>query len=311
MRTWTLALVMALLVGTVSAAAGAEAVPLALKFAAGDQLTYNATFSGGGSVTAPDGQTSSLDLRGSCTFAQRTVRVNQDGSAEVEVLLPAADLQLSLQGRQVRFSYAGGKVRWFTDGEEQAPPQVDLSTAPLLMRPVTVTVQPDGRMTGLSLPGGQLTELLQQALPGGVPTLPQGNSVPLFADHPVQVGETWEQPLSLPAGPLTGGLTGRSRRTLEEMSGAPGMAVAKVSGFAEVRFQPGQPASIPVGQSVAISVPEMRQTLRSQEFFDVDAGQLVRGDYDLNFTMRVAAAVAGREQTGSIDAHLRVQVTVR
>jgi hypothetical protein len=310
MRIWGLAAV-ALLMMTAGAAVGAEAVPLALKFAAGDQLTYRATFSGGGSVTAPDGQTSSLDIRGSCTFTQRAVRVNADGSAEVEVLLPAADLRLSLQGRQVRFSYAGGKVRWFADGQEQAPPEVDLSTAPLLMLPVTVTMQPDGRVTGLSLPGGQFTTMLQQMLPGGVPAMPQGNSVPLFPDHPVKVGDSWEQPLSLPAGPLTSGLTGKSRRTLEEVSGAPGMAVAKVSGFTDLRFRPGQSPSVPVGQSVTISVPEMRQTLRSQEFFDVDAGQLVRGDYDLNFTTRVAAAVGGKEQTGSVDAHLRVEVTVR
>ncbi len=311
MRAFALALVVVVLGAAAGVAAGAEGVPLALKFAAGDQLSYEATFWGDGSVTAPDGQNSKLNLQGSCTFSQRVARVNPDGSAEVELLLPAADLSLSLRGRRVRFSYGNGKVRWFTDGKEQAPPQVDLSTAPLLALPITVTVQPDGRMTAFGLPGGQLTEMLRQVLPGGIPAMPQGSAVPLFPSHPVQVGETWEQPLALPAGPLTSGLTGRSRRTLEEMTGGPGMAVAKVSGFTEVRFRPGQSASLPVGESVTISMPEMRQTLRSQEFFDVDAGQLVRADYDLTFVTRLAAAVSGKSQSGSVDAHLRVVVTAR
>ena len=316
MRAIAHALLLALLVLLAAQVAIADdAVPLALKFAQGDVLNYAISISGAGQLSVAGSESTGIAVQGSCTFSQTAVQVNEDGSAVLETLMPQADFTVTIKNQQARFSYADGKLRWFTDGKEQTPPQADLSKAPLLQSPLRVTTKPDGSVTDIAFSDTELLEMLRKAVPGldkamlG-PGMPAVSSAPVLPASPVKVGETWTRTHQVPLGPNQR-LDCEMRRALESVTKQGGLEIAKIVGSGEARFRGNPKLAAPGGQPVDVSIADLRQTFGSTEFFNLTTGRLIRGDYDIRFNTKLAVAMAGQGQTGSLDLRILASVVAR
>lgn len=288
----------------------AQSVPLMLKFTPGETLQYDVTFSGSGNVTAPGADLAVLGLRGNLTVVQKVVEVLPDGSGRLETTIPRLEVDVTLADHQARFSFVGGRMRLMADGKESSPPDTaSLQNIPLLMTPITFTVAPDGRTTGISLADQQLLGQLSQVIPQLDAAQMWRSSEPLFPSSPVAVGETWRRSARyLPFGPQMP-IIATISHTLDEYTEKEGMGLARISGFADASLAGSQQLNAPGGVSVAI--PELRETITSTEFFNTTKGQLVRGDYDVSLRTRFAVQAAEQSQSGRLEARLRVSVQAR
>ncbi len=304
-----LLLVVAVAALTSPALSAADSVPLALKFAPGEVLQYEVSFSGSGFVTAPDSQTEVLALRGNLSVMQRVVEVLSDGSGRLETKTPKVEITATFGKHRGRFSFANGEMRFFADGRESVPPKsASLQNIPLLMTPVTITVAPDGRTTGVTLDQRLLGEISRLA-PQFDAAQVWRNSEPVFPSAPVAVGETWRSSARcLPFGPQMPIVVNISH-TLDEYSEQNGVGLARISGFAEVGLSGSQSLQVPGG--VSVSIPEIRETITSTEFFDTTKGQLLRGDYNISFRAGFSVHSGGREQSGRLESRLRVSVKAK
>lgn len=296
--------------GAATLACAEGPVPLALKYATGDVITYDIGITGAGGVTAMGQSVSPLSLQGTLTLVQTVTRVFPDGSARVEARLPRAELTVRLDQEQVRFSWADGRLRWWAGGKESMPPQQDLSQAPLLGTPLTYTLTPTGQVKDVALPDPQLMDQLSQALPGLSLTPSAGLMGGVLPEKPVEVGETWRTSTTLtPLGPMLP-IWLTTSYTLQSHEETGGFGIAKIAGYSEARLQ-GSGAQFAPTPEVAITIPEIRQTLTSTEFLNTTAGRLMRGDYDLGFSTRVSARVQGQEQAASVEARMRISLQAR
>jgi hypothetical protein len=287
-----------------SALAADEAVPIAFKYAQGDMLRYDVSFSGVGNLAVPGVDSTSVGMQGSCGVSQSVLKVDEDGTAVLETLLPRADMTVTVKDQQARFSYADGRLRWFTNGQEQTPPQMDLSKAPLLQAPLNITTKPDGTVTSIGFSNTEFLEMLAKAVPG-MPVgllgqnLPMTNSSPILPSAPVKVGETWTRTDKLPIG------TGQymdvtMKRTLESVTKQGGLEIAKIMGSGEAKFRGNPKISAPGGQKMDISIGELKETFGSTEFFNLGTGRLVRGEYQVRFVAKMAAAMMGQAQHAEV-----------
>ncbi len=244
------------------------------------------------------------------TFTQLATKVGPDGAAVLETLVPRADITISIADKKARFAYLNGALHWYLNGQEQTPPKADLSKAPLFSSPMLVTMKPDGTVTDVSFADAQIMEALRKLIPNLGSGLPTQTSLPMFPAKPVQVGESWTQSGSLP---LPSGQTGsfNSRRTLASLDTQGGFTVAKITGFSQVKFScASQTVPGPGGQKLSFSIPEMKESVTSTEFFNASAGLPMRGDYDLQFNMNMSAGLGTTTQAGSMDLRLRATMVV-
>jgi hypothetical protein len=285
-------------------------VPLAFKFGAGDILRYDVSFSGGGGVTVPGSEVSVVGIQGTLSVVQKVVEVLADGSGRLETTIPRVQVEVTVGQDKASFTFADGKLRWFANGKEAAPPEdAALKNIPLLMAPVVVTVTPNGRTAGLSFADPQLLSQLSQALPGLDLSKAVEADAAVFPDTPVSVGESWRQNTQyLPLGPRMP-VTVSTSRTLDSYTEQAGMGVAKISGFADARVRGTGELAAPGG--VGVSVPELRQTITSTEFFNATKGQLLRGDYDIGFHASFGMKLGEEQKSGAVEARLRVSVQAR
>lgn len=291
-------------------AAADDAVPLAFKFAPGDVLRYDVTLSGSGGFNGPDGAVSPIGLRGTLSILQTVTEVLPDGSGRIETRVPSGEVTINLADEQVRFSYANGTVRWFANGKESSPPQGDLSKIPLIGTPVVYTMAPNGRVSDVSVADPELLGQMAQSFPGLNFAPTQSISGTVFPADPVRVGETWRDAVYLsPLGPQLP-ITVTVSRTLQSFDEAGGIGLARIVGFAEASYRGGAAPLAPT-QDVSISIPTIRQTVTSTEFFNTTSGRLVRGDYDLAFSVAVSAKVGAEEKGGGIEARMRVHMEAR
>jgi hypothetical protein len=316
MRAFARVLLLILLVAPAVPAAGAdEAVPIAFKFSQGDAINYDVSASGAGTMSVPGAEATSVGFQASCAVSQTVAQANEDGSAVLEMLVPRAEITVTIGGKQGRISYADGKVRWFTDGKEQTPPQVDLSKAPLLQLPIRLTTRPDGSVTEIGFANTEFLDMLSKAVPGlpsGVlgQSLPLANSTPVLPTAPVKVGEAWTRTEKVPLGPNQY-LDCEIRRTLESVTKQGGLEIAKIVGSGGMRFRGDSKISAPGGQPLDISISDLRHTLGSTEFFNLTTGRLIRGDYEMRFSTKVSAAMAGAPQAGSVSLRILASVVGR
>lgn len=295
----------------VAAPAAQGPVTLALKFAVGDTMQYDISFSGGGGMTAPGAELTPLGAQGILSLSQRVVEVLPDGSGRLEVRLPKADLQVSIKDEKVGFSWADGKLRWFAGGQESSPPSdVDLSKIPLLSTAMIITIAANGIVRDVAFSDPKLMAEIAKQVPGfGLGQL-QAGQAPVFPDKPVAVGEMWRNTFQLlPFGPSQPVNVSVSR-TLDSYEEQAGVGVAKISSFTDTRFRGGAPFNIP-GQQLSFSMPEARETVTSTEFFDTTRGRLLRGDYDIAFSTQFSVTAAEAERSGGVEARLRVSVQAR
>jgi hypothetical protein len=286
-------------------------VTLGLKFAPGDTLQYDISFSGGGGLTTPGTELTVLGVQGSLSLAERVAEVLPDGSGRLEVRLPRADLQVTVKDQKASFSWANGRLRWFAGGQESSPPaNVDLSKVPLLSSPVLVTVATDGVVRDVAFSDPKLMAEIAKQVPGfGLNQFGTGQA-PIFPDKPVGVGETWRESFQLlPFGPAQPVQVSVSR-TLDSYVEQEGVAVAKISGFTDTRFRGGTPFALPA-QDLSLSMPDVRETVTSTEFFDATKGRLLRGEYDIAFSTQFSVAAGEEKRSGGVEARLRVSVQAR
>jgi len=132
----------------------------------------------------------------------------------------------------------------------------------------------------------------------------------IFPGRPVKVGETWRTSASAaPLGPMFP-VTVTSSRTLDSYHEEGGFGLAKIVGVTEARVRAGPTAPL-LGQEVRIGISDLRHTVNSTEFFNVTAGRLLRGDYDLFLAAQVTAQAAGEQRGAGIEARLRVNLQAR
>ncbi len=295
-----------------AAATAQDAVPLALKYSVGDVLEYEVTLSGSGGLRAPDGQFSPAGVKGNLWVTMTVAEVKPDGSARVQLLIPRADLQVNVGEQRGRFSYENGNMRWFSNGREQAPPDADLSKMPILSVPVEFVAAANGRILDVIMPNVPGMTNLQQVAPGlGAPQMRNVGDA-IFPDAPVKVGETWRKYAQVaPFGPSMPPITVSSSRTLDSVSNEGGVQLARISGYVESRFRSNPVTVSPGGTTMTVAVPDLRETVTSTEFFDIGAGRLVRGEYDLSFMLRASVGSGAQTQEGSVEARLQATVHAR
>jgi hypothetical protein len=308
MRIPAAVLAAAMVVALCSLARAEEAaVPLALKFAVGDAAQYEVTLSGSGGLRSPDGETASVSVRGSLLISSRVVEMLPDGSARLEVRMPRASIQATIGQQEARFSYENGQLRWFANGREHTPPDADSLKLPLLDSPALVVVSPDGRLTDVGTADPQFMGMIA-SLPGASGGLVHLGGQPLLPAQPVRVGETWRQSSQLmPLGPsMVVSVT--ASRTLDSYAEQAGVGLARIAGYSEARVR-GVPA-VPA-EGVSLSLPEIRQTMTSTEFFDTTRGRLLRGDYDLTLRAEVSFDTGRERGSGGADARMHIAVQAR
>jgi hypothetical protein len=285
-----------------------QSVPLALKFAAGEVTQYEIAISGEGSISAAEGELTSVTFRGAFTVVQKVTQVLSDSSGRLESTIPRGDVIINFGSEQVRFSYANGRLRWYANGRESSPPQTELSRLPLIGSALVCTMAPDGRVSGVALADPRMPAGLAKAAPG----LAQSPSLSetVFPSQVVRVGETWSSTTQLtPLGPGFP-VTCTSSRTLESLTEGGGMALAKIVGFTEARYR-GPSAPLFSAQELSLAISDIRQTITSTEFFNSTAGRLIRAEYDLVFSTAVSAAAGGQQKNAGIKARLRIGVQAR
>lgn len=296
-------------------AKAADTVPIAFRFSQGDAIRYDFSVTGVGDLSVPGVEATSVGFQGRGTVSQTVVNVADDGLATLETLLPQAELTVTIAGRQARFSCADGKVRWFADGKEQTPPQVDLSKAPLLQLPIRLTIKPDGSVTEIGFANTEFLDLLAKAVPG-LPTgmlgqsLPIMDSSPLLPPAPVMIGEAWTLSENVPLGPDQR-LDCEMRRTLESVTKQGGLEIAKLVGAGGARLRGNPKLRAPGGQPLDLSLEDLRHTLGSTEFFNLSTGRLIRGDYEMRFNAKASVGTAGSAYRGSLNLRILASVVGR
>lgn len=304
-------LLTAALLGAQAPALCQEGVALEFKFSPGEVTTYEVGVSGGGHLRSSEGEMAPMGMQGTLSFACRTVEVLADGSARLEARLSGANVQVNIGEQSARFAYENGQMRWFANGQEQAPPEVDFSQLPLLGSPIAFTMAPDGRTSALALADPRLLGALGQVMPGiGAGGLGRiGGQV--FPDGPVAVGETWRESARLePFGPVAP-ITVSTARTLDSHDVQGGIGIAKISGYSEARCQMGPTSLSRGGTEATVAVPELRETITSTEFFSTSQGRLVRADYDVAFSAQFSLGVGEEEREGDAEARFHIRVQAR
>ena len=309
-RLFCLSLLLALAAATTAAAQ--EGVVLGFKFAPGDVQEYEMSFSGSGGLRAPDGEMAAMGMQGSCRAQVTVGEVLPDGSARLALLLQRAEVQMTIGEDRARFSFANGQVRWYANGREQAPPEADIAQMPMLGVPLEFIASPRGQILDVILPNLQSMAGMQQMVPGLGPPQLKNLGAPLFPDKPVRVGETWRRSVSvMPFGP-TMPVTVTTSRTLDSYSGVEAMGLAKISGYSETTFRANPMTVGPSESQMTVSMPEMKQTLTSTEFFNVTEGRLVRADYISSLTTRVAFAAGEQgQQEAGLEARFSATIQAR
>ncbi len=295
-----------------TAASAQESVPLAFKYAPGQALEYDVMLSGSGGLRAPDGQFSPAGIQGSLRLSMTVAEAKPDGSARIQLRIPKADVQVNVAQERGRFSFENGKIRWFSNGREQSPPDADMSQMPIVSVPLEFVAAPNGSIIDVVMPKLPGVANMQQVAPGLAAPQLRNLDTAVFPDTPVKVGDTWRKNEQLsPMGPSMP-VTVTSSRTLDSVSTEGGVRLAKISGYTESRFRSGaMPISPGGGAQVTVSIPDLRHTVTSTEYFDIDAGKLMRGDYDLSFIVRASAGMGGQTQEGSVEARMHVTVHAR
>nr|NIR03485.1 hypothetical protein [Gemmatimonadales bacterium] len=64
-----------------------------------------------------------------------------------------------------RFSYGNGRIRWYANGREQAPPEEDISQVPMLGVPLEVVASPRGQILDVVLPNLQNMAGVREMVP--------------------------------------------------------------------------------------------------------------------------------------------------
>lgn len=313
-RAWSVGLSLVVLLLAGAGASGQQAFSLAFRYATGEVVEYDVTFTGSGGLRAPDGQFSPAGLQGSLRLNMTVAEVRGDGAARVQLRIPRAECQMSIGQERASFSLENGTVRWFANGREQSPPDADLSQAPVISVPLEFIVSPSGQIVEVVMPNVPGIANMQQMIPGlGVPQT-ENLGRPLLPEKPVVVGETWQEHSQVaPFGPALP-VTVSSSRTLDSVSSDGGIELARISGYSEARFRANSlplPMGMGAGEGFTVGVPDLKHTITSTEFFDVGAGRLVRGDYDFSFISRFSIGMQGQSQEASVEARLHATVQKR
>ena len=289
-----------------------DAVDLSFKFAPGDVMEYDITMSGSGGLRAPDGEFAAMGLRGNLRLKVTVAEVLPDGNARLHLLMPSADIRATVGPQRARLAYSNGRVRWYADGREQAPPDADMSQVLVLGVPLEVVVSPKGQILDVVL--SEILNLagMEQIAPGfGKPQL-RNLGEPLFPEEPVKVGNTWRRSIQIsPFGPAMP-VTVTTSRTLDSYADQGGVGLAKISGYGEARLRANPMNVGPPESTVTVAVPDMRETITSTEFFNPSEGRLVRADYNVSFVTRIAfSGGAEGQQEAGLEARLHATIQAR
>ncbi len=289
-----------------------EGVDLAFKFTPGEVMEYDIGMSGSGGLRAPDGESARMGLRGNLRLKVTVAQVLPDGNARLQLLIPSADMSVTVGPQNARLAYSNGRVRWYADGREQAPPDADITEVPLLGVPLEFVASPKGQVLDVVMPEIAALAGATQMAPGLSAPQIEHLGDPMFPDHPVAVGETWRRSVQVsPFGPAMP-MTVTSSRTLDSYTEQGGIGLARISGHTEARLRVSRMNIGPPDSGATLSVPEMRETITSTEFFNPTAGQLVQAYYDVSFVTSISFS-GGEEgpQEAGLDARLHVTIQAR
>lgn len=308
---WGLAFAIVVCLAAGTAALAQEGIPLGFHFAAGEVAEYQISFFGSGSLSPLEGGLLPMALRGSLSLSCTVSEVFPDGSGRLHVRVPRAEIEMSIGQQQASLLYEGQKLRWYANGREHAPPEMDFGQVALLGRPLVFRMAPNGRVTEPSFGDSRTLGVLGRVLPQfGLSDLGSfGDEI--FPDEPVKVGETWRHSQQLlPFGPAMP-VTVNSSHTLVSFSEEGGIGLAKIVGYREAWLRTA-PMDISSGErEVMVSVPELRRTVTSTEFFNTTQGRLVRGDYQVGLSSQFSVGIGEEERKGEVEGRIHITVQAR
>ena len=316
--TWTLlALGVWAAIGA-AALAQDEAVLLRYHFLPGQALAYRVTFNATASMSmnmAQPGQTAPMvvpvQANGYIDLAQKVAGVDPQGTADVDLslggLMVSGNAAVGGPQATMQVVLANGQLSLLVNGQAKAlPKEMDLSTLPLVGKPLRVRMSNTGQLVGLgSLPLEQLGQMLPGMDLGSLLGQGQGG----LPQPPVRAGESWSQQLEVPVpgsnqklrsvilNKFAGWeqLNGRRVARLEVTGNTDGSGI-QIKG-------PTMPGGTP---APTMTIERLSQRLGGVIWFDPELGQPVKATYDLAMTQKMSGMGPGG-QGGSMGMDLRMK----
>jgi hypothetical protein len=177
-------------------------VALQFKFTPGQTQNTLVTFNATGAMTmepaAPQMPNMTMSLQGNLDLTEQVAQVYPDGSADLALKMLRADLNASAMGQKFNARLQNGQIALTINGQvSQMPPDMNSSQWPLIGTPLKMRMDKMGRVTDFTLPNiGSLGDIMKSSGMNMSDMMKFNQSQ--LPDHPVGVGDSWTQNMSVP-----------------------------------------------------------------------------------------------------------------
>ena len=253
------------------------------RFTPGERLVYTLGAEISGSGIESLAGSSGVAMQFQSAMQVLTERVDTSGNGHLDIRFTEVAMQGSFMDAPVSLYHTLGGTEYSHGGEHVSTAAGDsIAGIPQLEffnQPTKATVSPAGEVLNVSGAPGMDKMLAPERLVAGV-QFPAGD---------LDAGAQWESKFNMPV-PGMGTLV--PSRTLNELVGFQlfrGRYCAVIRQTFGANQEGGSiqsPASA-LGNEMNFSVPQFNLSGENTIYFDMDLGQLVQADLDLNFTMRI------------------------
>ncbi|MBI3911225.1 MAG: hypothetical protein HY320_09865 [Armatimonadetes bacterium] len=276
----------------------------------------------GGPAGAPNQMP--ITMSGEASMLQHVSTVAKDGTGTVAASLDALKILMDLMGNSMVMRYQNGKFSMSMNGQNMPMPPGGAG-APgmpgmdpkLLRQPFTMRISRLGKI--LSVKGPAST--VMSSFPGtGQTGMGAGGFALQLPDHPLQVGEAWEetQQMNIPIGPPGAGL-GRGVSMNMEMRAIHTLRKIIAKGMRRLAVIDTD-ASISVPESAGagpISITNMNTNVTGVTYFDIGRGEISSSKHDVNLSLAMGMdpgalggqGAGGQNASFSLDGSFNVTVT--
>jgi hypothetical protein len=303
-----------------------EQVTLRLKFSPNQVTRYRVYADVNGAMTMAgmplpqaQGQSGSIPLQ-AVVNAEATTKVlgiDAAGAARLSVKLDSANMSMNVMGQQMKMTLAGGKLSMTTpQGQSQAVPLAQMfqgQNVPLLQQPITVKLDPRGKLLDLQIPGLPASQMLPPGM--DMSTLLKQSQMQL-PEGPITVGQSWTDHQAIPYGSAQS--VSDTSYTLAGLDTKDGKTLARINVQSTTNLQNASLADLmkASGQQLPANAPPMEGSLSLQQqlagvmLYNVTDGHLSRFDFQANQSMvnRMTMTVPGQEQPMNMDMNMTFTV---
>lgn len=304
-----------------------EQVTFRLKFSPNQVTRYRVFADVNGAMTMAgvpmpqgQGQGNSIPLQANVT-AEATTKVlgiDSAGAARLSVKLDSANIAMNMMGQQMKMTLANGKMSMTAPGggAPQAIPLAQMfqgQNVPLLQTPITVKLDPRGKLLDFQIPGIPLSQMMPPGM--DMSTLLKQNQVQ-FPEGPVTVGQSWTDHQAVPFGSAQS--VSDTSYTLSGIETKNGKSIARITVQATSNLQNASLADLmkASGQQLPAGTPPMQGSLSMQQqmagvmLYNVTDGHLSRFDFQANQSMvnTMTMTVPGQQQAVNMDMNMSFTV---